>query len=256
MNILIADDEPLARARLRRLIDEFDEGNVIGEAVNGKETLQQCEHLQPDIVLLDIRMPEMDGIEAALHLANLERPPAVIFTTAFGDHALAAFEAHAVDYLLKPIRKARLLAALQKAQQLNRAQLQSLQQANEPVAMRRHISARVRESIQLIPLDEIIFFRADHKYVTVRHLHGEVLIEEPLKSLEQEFASLTMRIHRSTLIFTQYFSALSKDSEGHPQLLMRGCDEPLPVSRRHLGEIKQLLKKGLKAKHKETKVKR
>jgi len=242
MNILIVDDEPLARERLRSLIDEFDEGHVIGEAANGKETLQQCERLQPDIVLLDIRMPEMDGIEAALHLANLERPPAVIFTTAYGDHALAAFEAHAVDYLLKPIRKARLLEALQKAQQLNRAQLQSLQQADDPPAMRSHISARVRETIQLIPLDEVLYFRADHKYVTVRHLHGEVLIEEPLKSLEQEFASFTLRIHRNTLICQQHLAGITKDDEGHPQLLLRGCDEALQISRRHLSEIKNLLK--------------
>jgi len=242
MNILIVDDEPLARERLCSLIDEFDEGCVIGEAANGKETLQQCERLQPDIVLLDIRMPEMDGIEAALHLANLERPPAVIFTTAYGDHALAAFEAHAVDYLLKPIRKARLLEALQKAQQLNRAQLQSLQQADDPPAMRSHISARVRETIQLIPLDEVLYFRADHKYVTVRHLHGEVLIEEPLKSLEQEFASLTLRIHRNTLICQQHLAGITKDDEGHPQLLLRGCDEALSISRRHLSEIKNLLK--------------
>jgi len=242
MNILIVDDEPLARDRLRSLIDEFDEGCVVGEAANGKETLQQCERLQPDIVLLDIRMPEMDGIEAALHLANLARPPAVIFTTAYGEHALAAFEAHAVDYLLKPIRKARLLEALQKAQQLNRAQLQSLQQAAEPSAMRSHISARARETIQLIPLDEVLYFRADHKYVAVRHLHGEVLIEEPLKSLEQEFASLTLRIHRNTLICQQHLAGITKDAEGHPQLLLRGCDEALPISRRHLSEIKNLLK--------------
>ncbi|MCF6324831.1 MAG: LytTR family DNA-binding domain-containing protein [Gammaproteobacteria bacterium] len=242
MNILITDDEPLARERLRSLIDEFDEGNVIGEASNGKETLQQCQHLQPDIVLLDIRMPEMDGVEAALHLANLERPPAVIFTTAYGDHALAAFEAHAVDYLLKPIRKARLQEALQKAQQLNRAQLQSLQQADEPPAMRTHISARVRETIQLIPVEEILYFRADHKYVTVRHLHGEVLIEEPLKALEQEFASLSLRIHRNTLIFKKQLAGIGKDDQGHPQLLLRDCDDPLAISRRHLSEIKNLLK--------------
>ena len=243
MNILITDDEPLARDRLRSLIEELDEGNVIGEAANGKEALLQCDRLQPDVVLLDIRMPEMDGIEAALHLANLERPPAVIFTTAYGDHALAAFEAHAVDYLLKPIRKERLHDALQKTQQLNRAQLQSLQQAEEPAAMRSHISARVRETIQLIPIEEVLYFRADHKYVTVRHLQGEVLIEESLKALEQEFASLTMRIHRNTLICQQHLAGITKDEEGHPQLLLRNCDEALTISRRHLSEIKNLLKK-------------
>ncbi len=242
MRILITDDEPLARDRLRSLIEELDLGSVVGEAANGKEALQQCERLQPDVVLLDIRMPEMDGIEAALHLANLERPPAVIFTTAYGDHALAAFEAHAVDYLLKPIRKTRLQEALEKTQKLNRAQLQSLQQADDPTAMRSHISARVRETIQLIPIEEVLYFRADQKYVAVRHLHGEVLIEESLKTLEQEFASLTLRIHRNTLICKKYLAGIGKDSEGHAQLLLRHCDEPLAISRRHLSEIKQLLK--------------
>jgi len=242
MKVLITDDEPLARDRLRRLIDELGEGNVIGEAANGKEMLLQCDRLQPDVVLLDIRMPEMDGIEAALHLANLERPPAVIFTTAYGDHALAAFEAHAVDYLLKPIRKARLQEALEKTQKLNRAQLQSLQQADDPAAIRSHISARVRETIQLIPIEEVLYFRADQKYVAVRHLHGEVLIEESLKTLAQEFASLTLRIHRNTLICKAYLAGIGKDSDGHAQLLLRHCDEPLAISRRHLSEIKQLLK--------------
>jgi len=108
--------------------------------------------------------------------------------------------------------------------------------------MRSHISARVRETIQLIPIEEVLYFRADHKYVTVRHLHGDVLIEEPLKSLEQEFSSLTLRIHRNTLIFRKYLSGLTKDDEGHPQLLLRGCDEALTISRRHLSEIKSLLK--------------
>lgn len=243
MKILITDDEPLARDRLRSLIDELDVGRVVGEAANGKEALQQCDRLQPDVLLLDIRMPEMDGIEAAMHLTNLERPPAVIFTTAFGDHALAAFEAHAVDYLLKPIRSARLQEALQKTRQLNRAQLQSLQQVETPPAARSYISARVRESIELIPIEEILYFRADQKYVAVRHLHGEVLIEESLKSLAQEFAPATLRIHRNTLIFKDYIAGLTKDDEGHPLLLLRGCDEPLAISRRHLSEIKQLLKK-------------
>jgi len=242
MKILITDDEPLARDRLRSLIDEFDAGSVVGEAADGKEALLQCDRLQPDVVLLDIRMPGMDGIEAALHLANLEHPPAVIFTTAYGDHALTAFEAHAVDYLLKPIRKARLQEALQKTQQLNRAQLQSLQQREETATVRSHISARVRETIQLIPIEEVLFFRADHKYVTVRHQHGEVLIEEPLKALEQEFAAQTMRIHRNTLICKKYLAGITKDEEGHQQLLLRGCEEPLAISRRHLSEIKTLLK--------------
>lgn len=180
MKILIADDERLARDRLKGLVNELALGDVVGEAVNGEEVLQLTDQLQPDVVLLDIRMPGMNGIETAIHLDYLEQPPAVIFTTAYDEYALAAFEAHAVDYLLKPVRRERLVKALRSVARLTRAQVEGLQESqsdNTPT----HISARVKGGIKRISVDEIICFIAEHKYVTVVSKSGEVSSKMPSK---------------------------------------------------------------------------
>ncbi len=237
MKILITDDEPLARERLRHLIGEIGAMEVVGEAGNGRECLELSCQLVPDVVLLDIRMPGMDGLEAAAHLGAGENPPAVIFTTAYGDHALAAFEANAIDYLLKPIRKQRLEQALYKAQRLNPARLQALREDSGDYQARTHICIQSRQSMQLIPVPEIIYFHADHKYVTVRHCHGESLIEESLKALEEEFGDRFMRIHRSTLVSTAFLAGVEKIPGGHRAILRDVADRP-EVSRRHLSSLK------------------
>jgi len=244
MNILITDDEPLARARMRRLLEDEPDYCVVAEASTGREALSKCAESNPDVILLDIRMPDMDGLETALHLSNLDNPPAIIFTTAFSEHALAAFEREAVDYLLKPIRKDRLEKALKKAKKINRAQLQALGNStsgeNEPY--RSHISAQSGGNIQLIPVDEIYYFQAEQKYVTVRHLHGEVLIDESLKSLEQEFEQRMIRIHRNALIASKYMEALSKNANGQWQIGFRGIGDKLEVSRRHVSQLRKIMK--------------
>jgi two-component system, LytTR family, response regulator AlgR len=191
-------------------------------------------------VLLDIRMPGIDGLEAALHLAGWEQPPAVIFTTAYGDHALAAFEAHAVDYLLKPVRRERLQQALARARRLSRARLDAARQASA-AAPRRHVCARSGTQIRLIPLDDILYFRADHKYVVVRHAGGEVLIEEPLKTLEQEFGDRFVRIHRNCLVALSRISALERAPDGLALLHLHGAGERLEISRRHLAPLRKLI---------------
>ena len=198
--------------------------------------------LNPDIVLLDISMPEMDGLETALHLSKLPNPPAIIFTTAFGDHALAAFEAHAVDYLLKPIRIERLQKAIENAQRLNRVQLANLGQSTEAPDARSHISVNVRGNIHLIPVPDIIYFLADQKYVNVCHCKGEVLIEESLKSLEDEFGELFIRIHRKALVAIEYMEGIEKDESGYHCVSMRGTDAKLEISRRHLAAVRKKLK--------------
>ncbi len=167
------------------------EHEVVGEAANGREAIEGCAELEPDVVLLDIRMPGMDGLEAARHIAGAAVPPAVIFTTAYDDHALAAFESRAVDYLLKPVRASRLAGALAGAQRHTRAQLQVLRDtaADEGRETRTHICARVRDSLKLVATDSVYYFLAEHKYVTVRHTDGELLIEEALKDLAEEFAA-------------------------------------------------------------------
>jgi two-component system response regulator AlgR len=243
VKILLVDDEAPARARLRSLLAEIGGSEIAGEAANGREALELTDRLKPDIVLLDIRMPGIDGLEAASHLAGYEKPPAVIFTTAYGDYALEAFEAHAVDYLLKPIRRQRLEEALNRARRLNRAQLGAVRQTLPADTARTHICARARGQMMLIPVSEIAYFRADHKYVTVRHLHGEVLIEEPLKDLAQEFAGRFLRIHRNTLIAVSFLVGVGKTADGAYVVSLRGVEERPEVSRRHLFSLKELLKR-------------
>ncbi len=241
MKVLIADDEALARARLRELVNEIGGYTLVGEAVNGKAALLMSSELQADIVLMDIRMPLMDGLEAAQHLARLQNPPAVIFTTAYGDYALAAFEAHAVDYLLKPIRKERLQSALGRALQLTMAQLSGLQTGNDTRA-RTHISALLHGNIQLVPVTDILYFKADQKYVTARFQSGQVLIEDSLTALEQEFGACFLRIHRNALVAHTCIVGLGKNADGALMIKLRGIDEQLEVSRRHMAAVRQRLK--------------
>jgi two-component system response regulator AlgR len=238
LKVLIVDDEPPARERLRSLLIELDQIDVIGEAVNGAQALQQTVELSPDVVLLDVRMPGMDGIEAARHMNVLEEPPAVIFTTAYDEYAVKAFEAQAVGYLLKPIRKEKLDAALAHARRLTRPQLQRMT-ASDPVARRTHVAARNREGLRLIPLEDVQFFLAEQKYTTVRHLKGEDLIEDSLRALEEEFTSEFVRIHRNALVSVRFLESIARNADGQYFVRLRGCDAPLQVSRRMAGELRE-----------------
>ena len=241
MRCLVVDDEALARERLRSLLEE--EGlEVCGEAANGRDALLQCEVSHPDLVLLDIRMPVMDGLEVARHLAALERPPAVIFTTAYGEHALEAFETHALDYLLKPVRRERLTQALERVRRLRD---QAVPAPGLPdTGTRTHICARVRGTLQVMPVSGIRFFQADSKYVIARDAQQSLLIEDPLKSLEEEFADRFLRIHRNALVARVYVKALEKDAEGRCLVVLEGVEERLEVSRRHAPEVRRWLRGG------------
>lgn len=241
MKVLIVDDEALARERLGRMLQDLPGAQLVGEAATGCEALELADRMQPDVVLMDIRMPEMDGLEAARHLAGMAAPPAVIFTTAYGDHALEAFEACAVDYLLKPIRGDRLQAALANATRLNRAQVAQIDAAESP-GPRSHLCIPVRGNLQLIPVADIRYFQADNKYVTVCTSEGEFLIEEALKALEVEFAADFIRIHRNALVARSYLTGLEKDAEGRVCAVLRGVDARLEISRRQLPEVRRVLK--------------
>jgi two-component system response regulator AlgR len=240
MKILIVDDEALARERLCELIQELNPDISISQAENGLQALESIKTEQPDIVLLDIRMPVMDGLEAAQHIAGLASPPTMIFTTAYQEHALDAFEANAVDYLLKPIRKQRLQTALQRANVLNRARLSELRFAE--TAARTHLSAIVHGNIELVPVEEVRFLKAEHKYVTAAWPGGELLIDESLKSLEMEFPVQFLRIHRNALIAKNHIEGLEKDANGIHYVRLRGIQTTLAVSRRHIREIKKAVK--------------
>jgi two-component system, LytTR family, response regulator AlgR len=237
MRVLIVDDEAPARERLRSMLT--DSGfEVAGEAANGEQALTLVDSLQPDIVLLDVRMPGIDGLEVARHLALQEEPPAVIFTTAFDEYALQAFDAQAVAYLLKPIRAEKLLAALSKAGRLTRPQLQQVASAARESTRRSHIGVRGRDGLKLIPLDDVLCFQADQKYTTVKHLKGEDLIEDSLKTLEEEFTANFVRIHRNALVNTKYLERIARDASGQHFVHLRGLPDALEVSRRMAGDLK------------------
>ena len=245
MRILIVDDESLARDRIKRILLEQNEHEVLGEASNGQEALQKIEALHPDVVLLDIRMPGIDGLEVARHLVGMDEPPAVIFTTAYDEYALEAFKVHAVDYLLKPVRPERLSEALQKALKPNKVQWKSLNRKEDGTPKARtHISSRTRRGIVLVPISDIYYFRAEHKYVTVRHKEGEVLIEDTLKELETEFGERFLRVHRNCLVSMEHIQALEKNSSGQPCIRLRGVEETLDVSRRHVAKGRQIMSGG------------
>jgi two-component system, LytTR family, response regulator AlgR len=239
LRVLVVDDEPLARERLSHLVEETPAAELAGVASSGEEALLLAGRLRPEVVLLDIRMPGMDGLEAARHLARMPEPPAVIFTTAFEQHALAAFDAQAAGYLLKPVRPEKLAEALERARRPTRAQLARI--AEGTGGPRTRIAVRARDELRLIPVEDISCFVAEQKYTTLRHRGGMELIEEPLKALEEEFASGFVRIHRNSLVAIAHVEALERDAEGHHVVRLRGGTS-LPVSRRLASDVARRLK--------------
>ncbi len=244
MKVLIVDDEKPARDRLRSLLEDMDDCEVVGEAGHGREALVQCDRLVPNVVLMDIRMPGMDGIEAARHLADLDAPPAVIFTTAFNEYAIDAFDAQAVGYLMKPVRAGKLERALTQARRLSGTQLAALADATDSPRARTHISARVRDQLRVIDVADILYFQADQKYVSVGLEDGEVLIDDSLVALEDEFgAEHFLRIHRNALVAVRHLSAIEKDGEGGHVVRVHGSEKRLSVSRRHTAALRKLVKR-------------
>ncbi len=236
--ILIVDDEAPARRRLRELIGDCAAVmplEVAGEAGAGEEALAVLNERSVDVVLLDIRMPGMDGIELARHLQKLDAPPAIIFTTAYDAYAVKAFELNAIDYLLKPIRAERLALALKKAS-ANRA-LSGASLAQLARKARTHLSINERGRVVLVPVKDVLYLRAEQKYVTIKTLAREYLLEESLVSLEQEFAEDFVRVHRSALVAKAAIEGFerapsSEGGEAHWQVMLRALPERLPVSRR------------------------
>ncbi|MEM9620964.1 MAG: LytTR family DNA-binding domain-containing protein [Pseudomonadota bacterium] len=239
MRILLVDDETLARDRLRRILEDADY-EVVGEAANGADAVASCGQLLPDVVLLDIRMPGMDGLEAARHFLALEQPPAVLFCTAYEEHAIQAFDLQAVGYLLKPVRREKLLEALGKTSRLNKAQLAALSAAD--ASRRTHISARTHKGVELIAIDEVKFFQADQKYVTVRSADGEIIVDETLRELEDEFADIFVRVHRNALVARKHIDGLVKGDEGVVFVRLKGVEDTIAVSRRHLPSVRKVIK--------------
>jgi two-component system response regulator AlgR len=248
VNVLIVDDETPARVRLRRLLEEDGAHTVIGEAGNGKRALELAAELEPDVVLMDIRMPGLNGIETAHHLNTFENPPAVIFATAYDEYAIEAFEASAIGYVLKPVRRERLDQALELAKRLSNSVLGEVAKKSGLPEHRSHVCTRSQGELKLIPVSEVQYFLADQKYVNVFHLNGQDLIDDSLKTLEDEFADTFVRIHRGALVAVTSIESLRKTEDGRSQIVLRDGatddDDGLIVSRRHLTNVKHRLKKG------------
>ncbi|WP_372723183.1 LytR/AlgR family response regulator transcription factor [Immundisolibacter sp.] len=225
MNILVVDDEPLARARLQRLIAAMPAHRCIGEAADGEQALALCQRLRPDVVLLDIRMPGMDGMATARALAAVPGSPTIVFTTAYPDFAVQAFDAGAVHYLLKPVVAARLAQALERI--------------TPPLAP--SLLLQRGASSQRVLLADVLYMQADAKYLTVHTVHGQWLLEESLANMEQRFAPRLLRVHRSLLINAQRLRAVHRDTDGHAWAEVEDVSARLPVSRRLLGVVQRQL---------------
>jgi len=245
LRVLIVDDEAPARNRLRDLIADCSASmpvEIAGDAASSRQALEMLPECDADVALLDIRMPEIDGIELAEHLQKLDAPPAVIFTTAYDAYALKASEVHAIDYLLKPIRQSRLLDALSRARRMMPLRLEVLREI-KPDA-RSHLSVNERGRIHLIPLPEVVFLKAELKYVTVRTAEREYLLEESLARLENEFAGRFVRIHRNCLVAKDAIRGFERatDAEGerHWVVVLQNATEKLAVSRRQQHIVREL----------------
>jgi two-component system response regulator AlgR len=243
LKIFIVDDEAPARERLKELLGDIAAevpSSIVGEARHGVEALDLLPASGAELVLLDIKMPGMSGLEVARHLGALEQAPRIVFVTAHDRHAVEAFELNALDYLLKPVRAERLAAALRKA--AVPAQEQLVKAAEAP---REYLSVAERNRIVLVPVRDILFLRAEQKYVTVRTRSREHLIEEPLVALEREFAVRFVRIHRNCLVaraaIRGFERAPGEDDEAHWLVQLDGIEERLPVSRRQWPLLRDLV---------------
>ncbi len=246
LRVLVVDDEAPSRTRLRDLLGDIageQPNRVVGFAANGVEALRLLEQAPADVVLADIRMPTMDGVELARHLAHLPEPPAVIFTTAYDQYAVQAFELAAVDYLLKPVRAQRLADALSRARR--RQPPADAVLASLAPGARQHFSVSERGRILLVPVAEVLYLRAELKYVTARTREREFLLDESLVQLEQEFSSRFLRIHRNCLVARGSIAGVERageqEGEAHWDVLLNGLSERLPVSRRQWPAVRQAL---------------
>jgi two-component system response regulator AlgR len=245
LRVLVVDDETPARRRLRELLDDCSAAlplAVVGEAQNGREAMELLQSVPVDLVLTDIHMPDMDGMELARHLSKVSHPPVVVFTTAYNEHAVQAFEVNAVDYLMKPVRVQRLLSALQKVPRLKPANGEVL--ADLPASARRFLSVTERSRVILVPIEEVVYLKAELKYITIRTTQREFLLEESLTKLEQEFGQRFVRVHRNCLVARSFVRGFERrvndDGDAHWEVMLNEIPDTLPVSRRQQYVVREL----------------
>jgi two-component system response regulator AlgR len=234
LNILVVDDEPLAVERLCELLQEIPNCHVIGKAANSEKAWQVINTLNPDLVLLDIAMPGESGLQLAARIQTLESPPLVVFCTAYDEYALKAFDAHAIDYLLKPIRRERLLESVERASRLK--------QVAQTIAHKQFVTASVGGVLRRIALADIFYLHAEEKYTVVHHRDGEHILDQTLKDLEHNFPGQFIRIHRNCLVKQEQVNRVRRDTEGHVWAILNDVAIPLEVSRRCASELKEWFK--------------
>ncbi len=250
---LLVDDEPLARERLARLLEAHPQFELAAALDSGDAMLEWLQQHSAELVLLDIQMPGRTGLEVAAELTSMAQPPLVVFCTAYDEHALEAFGVDAIDYLLKPIRRDDLSRALGRAEQRLALRQPATERASgltqEPAAdasgtdARSHLSARTHNGLELIPIDDVLYFSADQKYVNAVHEQGQTLIDDSLKQLEEEFGERFVRVHRSALVARDRMTRLEAQTGGGHRLYLRGQEEGISVSRRHLADVRRLMKR-------------
>lgn len=263
LRILIVDDEAPARARLTTLLSDIAAEcphELIGEASQAQQALDKIAELAPDIVLLDVQMPGMTGLEMAAHLAQNDDAPAIIFVTAYDEYALKAFEVRALDYLLKPVRATRLSDAILRVKALKQSRGSQAKLIAEVAttlqATRKNFSVQERGRLLLVPVADVLYLKAEAKYVTLRTREREYLLEGTLSSLELEFAAQFIRVHRNALVARDAITGVERgqlavdvDSDGESdktqdawQVILRGIDDRLPISRRQWSAVKALVR--------------
>lgn len=255
--LLIIDDEAPARSRLKTLLSDIEADcphELVGEATGAQQALDAIAVLHPDVLLLDVQMPVMSGIDLAAQLVRLPDPPAVVFVTAFDEFALKAFEVHAADYLLKPVRAQRLAESIKRAIALRPkagSRLAALTVDLQPA--RRHFSVQERGRVVLVPVSDVVYCKAELKYVTLRTCEREYLVEESLTSIEEEFGQSFVRVHRSALVAHAFILGVErgahndaaeaeKGAQDSWQVILRGVEERLPISRRQWSVVKALVR--------------
>lgn len=242
LRLFLVDDEIPALNRLKDVLSDCAAvfaHEVVGTAANGMTALAQLAEIRADVVILDIQMPQMSGIEVARKLLDFSHPPLVIFATAFEDYGVAAFDVRAVDYLLKPIRQDRLLAALHRAEEMRQTRPVSVEQAS---GARTHFSVTERGRVHLIPVQDAVYLKAEQKYITLRTLAREYLLEDSLTRIEEEFGSRFVRVHRNCLVACDALAGFERQvqsgGDAHWVVILRDLPERLPVSRRQQHVIK------------------
>ncbi len=240
MNVLVVDDEEAARERLSHMIESFPDCHIVGKASDGIESVFMVDSMPVDLVLMDIRMPRMSGIEAARHISSTDKPPVIIFITAFTEHALDAFHVHAENYLLKPVRREALLQALEHAQQKSRYLVR------EPIAfngkMKSYICCHIGKNMELIPLNDIYMLRSEEKYSVIYHSGGKSIMDRSLISFEEEYSTNLLRVHRNTLVNKAYIKSLLCSGPGNYFLTVKNLNNQIRVSRRNLSAIRSFMK--------------